>query len=331
MGYHEAARRLRRPLDPDGGVGELVRMATLAANSHNSQPWRFRRLSDGLLVTPDPERRSPAADPDDHHLFVSLGCAVENAVRAGPALGFEVGPEVVEEGVRLHLAPCARTTTNAAAAILKRQCTRGPYARRALAPGTLDALVRTADCGAVVLRLFEGPVGVGAVRAVIVDAVRAQMADAAFRDELFAWIRWTDREALACRDGLSARVLGLLGLPRSLLSAVRTLVLDPDRAARRVSFELDATAAVAVLAGPEASVASWIETGRVFQRLALAATVHDVRHALVNQPLEVASLRPTLAAAAGLGSRRPDLVVRLGEGALRPYSLRRPPAAVLGP
>lgn len=75
---------------------ELVRYATLAANSHNTQPWRFR-LSDGsILVLPDPGRRLPAVDPDDHHVFASLGCAIENINSSGPRVrasrGFELRP-----------------------------------------------------------------------------------------------------------------------------------------------------------------------------------------------------------------------------------------------
>jgi len=45
-------------------------------SSHNTQCWKFS--------APGPSRSCPtspalsAVDPDDHHLFVSLGCAAEN-------------------------------------------------------------------------------------------------------------------------------------------------------------------------------------------------------------------------------------------------------------
>ena len=54
-----------------------------------------------------------------------------------------------------------------------------------------------------------------------------------------------------------------------------------------------------------------------------------IRNAFLNQPVEVASVRPRLAQALGLGGRRPDLVVRFGRGPEMPRSLRRPVAAVL--
>lgn len=59
---------------------ELVRYATLAPSSHNTQCWKFALDDKGVTILPDVSRRCPAVDPDDHHLFVSLGCAAENLI-----------------------------------------------------------------------------------------------------------------------------------------------------------------------------------------------------------------------------------------------------------
>jgi hypothetical protein len=64
-------------------------------------------------------------------------------------------------------------------------------------------------------------------------------------------------------------------------------------------------------------------------RFALQATALGIRNAFVNQPIEVAALRPHFATAMGLGNERPDLIVRFGRGPLLPRSLRRPLEAVL--
>jgi hypothetical protein len=47
--------------------------------------------------------------------------------------------------------------------------------------------------------------------------------------------------------------------------------------------------------------AHWIEAGRCYERFALLATTLGIRNALVNQPVEVAAIRPLFAAALGLG------------------------------
>ncbi|MEO8133510.1 MAG: hypothetical protein ABI831_06015 [Betaproteobacteria bacterium] len=61
---------------------DLVRQAILAPSSHNTQCWRFQIAEKSISIAPDLKRRCPAVDPDDHHLFVSLGCATENMVHA---------------------------------------------------------------------------------------------------------------------------------------------------------------------------------------------------------------------------------------------------------
>ena len=66
---------------------ELVRYATPASSSHNTQCWKFKIEEDPISVLPDFLRRCPAVDSDDHHLFVSLGYATENLVQAALANG----------------------------------------------------------------------------------------------------------------------------------------------------------------------------------------------------------------------------------------------------
>lgn len=60
----------RDPATLDG----LVHYATLAANSHNAQGWRFRPTAEDVAILPDMTRTLPVADGDHHHLCASLGC-----------------------------------------------------------------------------------------------------------------------------------------------------------------------------------------------------------------------------------------------------------------
>jgi len=82
---------------------ELVRYATLAPSSHNTQCWKFRVGESAIAILPDLGRGCPVVDPDDHHLFVSLGCAAENLVQAAAAHGLDArvatgtAPEVAVE------------------------------------------------------------------------------------------------------------------------------------------------------------------------------------------------------------------------------------------
>jgi hypothetical protein len=89
------------------------------------------------------------------------------------------------------------------------------------------------------------------------------------------------------------------------------------------------SAGIAVFVSDLEDKSHWIEVGRAFQRFALQATAMDVRTAHLNQPVEVASIRPQFAKSIGIASGRPDLVIRFGRGPEMPRSLRRPIDAVL--
>ncbi len=296
--FDALAAALRRA--PDSGAApalrELVRCATLAPNSHNTQPWRFVAEGNGLRVLPDPARRTPVVDPDDHHLFASLGCAVETMVQATPALGLRAEPEAAADGgAVVHLAAAPVQPGAMAAAIARRRSTR---ARAAMAE-------------------------------LVLAGNSVQLRDAAFVAELASWIRFSHGEALARRDGLFAGSSGNPVLPaplgRRLFPRVFTLAAETDRMAR----QLAGSAGFAVFAAARDDPAHWLAAGRAAQRLCLVATALGLSTAWVNQPVEVPALRPVLAAWLGLGGRRPDLVLRFGRGPVLPPSLRRPVEEVL--
>ena len=90
-----------------------------------------------------------------------------------------------------------------------------------------------------------------------------------------------------------------------------------------------AAAGVAVFVSQRSDKDHWVRAGRACQRFALQATALGIKVAFVNQPVEVASLRPELANLVGMPGRRPDLVMRFGFGPTLPFSARRPVAAVL--
>jgi hypothetical protein len=98
---------------------------------------------------------------------------------------------------------------------------------------------------------------------------------------------------------------------------------------RKDSRNIMSTSAIAVIYSEKNDTRHWFEAGRVYERLALQAAALDLRTAFINQPVEVAELRPLFAEALSLGAQRPDLLVRIGRGPLAPKSLRRPIDAVV--
>jgi hypothetical protein len=93
--------------------------------------------------------------------------------------------------------------------------------------------------------------------------------------------------------------------------------------------QLRSSAGVAVFLAAHADRDGWTRVGQACQCFALQATALGLKHAFLNQPVEVAYLRPDLASLAGMPGKRSDVVMRFGFGPTLPMSPRRPVANVI--
>ncbi len=329
--WHAALETQRAAPGPaESPLRGLVRHGALAANSHNTQPWRFRLAADGIAIEPDFARRTPAVDPDDHHLHASLGCAFENMIQAAPAYGLR-GEAVIGAGspaiLRLTQGPAAPGPLFGA--IARRQSTRAPFDGRALGNAELASLDAAGRGDGVAVVLVTDAARRERLTEMVVEGNAAQMRDAAFVAELMAWIRFSHAEALAHRDGLFAAASGNPVLPGPLGRALFPLVFTVAAETAKYLSHMRSSAGLAIFVAERNDPVGWLQAGRSAQRFCLQATALGVRTAWVNQPVEVPRLRADLAALLGVAPLRPNLVLRFGRGPELPPSLRRGPEAVL--
>lgn len=67
----------------------FVECAIKAPSGHNTQPWKFENIENGIIIHPDFSRALPIVDSDNHALYISLGCALENIIIAASTRGLE--------------------------------------------------------------------------------------------------------------------------------------------------------------------------------------------------------------------------------------------------
>jgi hypothetical protein len=310
----------------------LVRYATLAASSHNTQCWKFRLEDQAIVILPDLSRRCPVVDPDDHHLYVSLGCAAENLIQAAQAQGLSAKCTFDASGdgaLRIALEPAPAIVTPLFEAIPYRQCTRAEYDGKPLSPEEIQLLETAGTGNGVRVKMLTTRSAIETVLDYVVQGNTAQMNNPAFMRELKSWIRFNDQEAAITGDGLSGRTTGNPSIPRWLGNLFAKLLFRAKPENDKNIRYIRSSAGIAVFVSDVDDKAHWVEAGRCYERFALQATALGVRNAFVNQPVEEASLRPAFAKALGLGASRPDLVVRFGRGEEMPTSLRRSLEAVI--
>ncbi len=326
--YEAYSAQLRAALTPD--IADVIRYAVLAANSHNTQPWRFRVTGEAIDILPDFARRTPVVDPDDHHLFVSLGCAATNLAIAASASGRPGEITVLPDtsGVRYAFASGQPRPEPLLAAIAKRQSTRADYDGRAVSAADLAKLETAGAEPGINFVIVTAREEMARIGELVIAGNSAQMADTAFMRELEQWVRFNPRSAMAMGDGLFSAASGNPSLPTALGRIAFDHVINAASENDRYARQIASSAGLAIFIGDEATSAHWIKVGQACQRFALEATRLGLKLAYINQPVEVASLRPELARLIGT-TKRPDIVLRFGYGPTLPYAPRRPVAQVL--
>jgi hypothetical protein len=312
----------------------LIGYAILAPSGHNTQPWLFRLGDDHVDLLADRTRALPVVDPDDRALVISCGAALGTLEIAMRRFGHDPQVNVLIGGAEPDL--LARVAFGGAwrpdkqdlalcRAITERRTTRLAYEDRPLDEALLQALDRAAAAPEVEFHAITQQGRKSRIARLVAEGDQAQFADPRFRRELAAWVH---SRRSASRDGMSGANFGM----PDLLSGVGAMVIRTFNLGDGVAAKDEAIAsfspALGVLATERDMPADWLAVGRALSRVMLTIAASGATAAYLNQPIEVAALRPRLRDEAGVAGV-PQLLFRIGYGPRIAPSVRRPVSAVL--
>lgn len=285
----------------------VVRSATRAPSSHNTQPWHFE-FSDGVLsLFADPLRSLPANDPFDRELTISCGAALLNLRVALSVPGFSAGIDLLPEGRRSDLLATVRIEPGPGAVdpglaemIEKRRTTRGPFTGANLERDLLDRMAYAAEAEGCWLEFLDDSQR-EAVSELIAEGDQRQFSDPTWRHELASWLH-----PRRSGDGLA-----LSGFSRPVAKLVVS-AFDLGKSTGRKDAELAEEAPCLAVLGTDLDLdEDWLQAGQALQLMLLVAARDGVQAGYLNQPCQVADLRPRLRSL--LRHRgSPQVVVRLG-------------------
>jgi nitroreductase len=316
---------------------KLVTFGGMAPSGHNTQPWTFMCGKNSLQIHPDFSRSLPVVDPDNHALYISLGCAAENAILAAKGEGLcpELSLEQDAAGItfiNLRLAEADPVRYDPLLEFVEsRQVTRSAYRDQAVPDRELEELVDASRMEGVEVRSLTSPEEMRALEPLILEGSDLQFENKAFVGELVSWIRFSKAEARKKQDGIWHASMGMPATGRLLGELIMKRFVSAKSEAKRWKGILRASAGLAAFIAEEDDIAHWVNVGRAFQRFGLSATRLGIQHAHVNMPCEEPAVRKKLALALGLSRGHPLLLVRFGYCEPMPYSFRRPAAAILRP
>jgi hypothetical protein len=193
-------------------------------------------------------------------------------------------------------------------AIPERRTNRQAFEDRALPARVPERLVADAHDEGIALHLVTGD-DRDAIAALVGEGDRIQMADAAFRRELAAWVHPNGSDA---RDGTRGYGFGFGDLmSHAGPLVIRTFDLGRGQAAKDRKLAEGSPLLAVFLSGSD-DPAAWLASGQALQRVLLRARAMGVFSSFLNQPIEVPELRPVLAEAIGRRGEHPQLLVRFG-------------------
>lgn len=308
---------------------ELISYATLAPSGHNTQPWRFSIEANTIRIFPDLTRRLPVVDPDDHALYISLGCALENLILAANNIGYDTEisyfpasqPQEclvvqIKEGFKAKNDRLFR-------AIQKRQSTRSSFDGRPIPQEHLRMLEDASSQEGIVLKLIIQPKDIEPIIQFVKEGNHAQFNDKAFVQELVSWIRFSKKEVEQHQDGLASNAMGSPSVPRWLGKIFFSLAASPEKQASICEKTIRSSSALMIFIAQANNKTTWVKVGQSFERVALTATSLNIRMAHLNMPCEVVSVRAKLAEHLRLPDTHPLLLLRIGYAEPMPRSPRR--------
>lgn len=293
---------------PGDATLALVNAAILAANAHNTQPWLFRVSPDRIDLFADPTRTIGAMDPLLRERDLSLGCALENLVLAGPAHGLATTVALLPEAsdpthiARVNLGTTATAASPLYAAIANRHTDRNAYdTSRTVTLAQLDALGALADTPDVGLVWFARDAEKAAFGELTLRATEAIIADPQQSTDDYAWYRSSWDEIQTKKDGITIDPSGQSALIRALSKIVPVTQQQNNdgwlSGMRTIQVPTAAAFGAIVVRNPTDRIQR-LTAGRAWQRLHLSAT----NAGLAVQPLCQVPERIDREASAGLSA-----------------------------
>lgn len=312
-------------------INQLIYQATLAPSGHNTQPWKFSVDENIIRIYPDFQRSLPVVDPDNHALYISLGCALENLVISAKQDGLTRTVEYFPEDEREECIRVTLTEENTQKeqelfdAISVRQSNRSMYDVRKIPPADVEKLLKSNIYKTVSVKPFDTKNSEAEpIIELVKEASRIQFNDQEFVEELISWMRFTKRDVKNKKDGLTAKVMGFPYVPKWVGRLIIKTFAKPESEASKAEKQIRSSSHMMLFICKNNDKKSWVDIGRSFQRVVLTATSLGIAHAHLNMPCEVESMSRKLSKHLGLDhGERPILLIRLGYAEEIPRSPRR--------
>jgi hypothetical protein len=326
--------------------------ARRAPSAHNTQPWRFTQLENNrIAVSWLPERALPTSDPTQRDLYLSLGAAIESAIRgaasAHTALTFEpdASGHAPAGGESEHLlgylqpvqAEIEEIDLRLAKSLHTRHTARVPHLPQPVPTDALKSMQEEARQRGCTLSVLTERHAIRKLAKLARQATAEQFAEPTIQKELWHWLRLDSRNPAYRRDGLNAECMNLQGFTL----AVARFALLPERMnwlsriglhhllALDTEWTVQRSASLCLLTASSLARQDVVHTGRTLLRLWLMADSAGLTTHPISALIDCQSTTAPTLAVFGVQDAIPMAIFRLGATKPVPRSHRLPAEELL--
>ena len=299
----------------------LLRFAILAPSSHNSQPWKFTILDDALFLSPDQNRFLPISDPTNRHLYIALGCVIENFCIAADYYGLTsvlqyFPSEFSDATVKILLhspslsASSSKSDDHPIFSILKRRSNRNIYEDRIPQPEILEGFKKMAYEKSSICFVTDHAQKIAIAR-FLVDWREKEFDNKEFRREMARYKRNNFTRSYIGMPGFTMGFKNFASILAPL--AIRYFNVIRPIKMKEIRLLTDHTPVFGVITSPDNTEHSWLQVGRSLEKIWIEAEQQKLQLSINALPASVDELQRII----GI-SERPQIFFRLGYAAHTP-------------
>lgn len=273
----------------------ILYYASLAGSSHNTQPWLVDILSDTLLlVRADFSRKLNIVDPTARGLYISLGAFIENLTIAAESYGYEPKVFLTANTSKDNLvAEISLKPTGIKSGDLQkleeRTTLRTPFMRDTISGHHIQTLLGS-DNKSINFLAAHSEKGMY-IASKTFDAYTQQANSQDAKEELAAWIRFSNGDVKHNRDGLTTSGMGIKGFAGFMVSRMYSPTDSKkqsfvDTGVSKTKTQVENCGGWLVFTQPSNTPEDWINTGRLYQRTHLQCKDLMIGFHPMNQMIE---------------------------------------------
>jgi len=283
------------PLVQSDHLNTILYYASLAGNSHNTQPWMVELVdSSTIRIYADTARKLHIVDPDSRGLFISLGAFIENLYLAAGSLGYEARVNIKAKtkndlfAAEIKLVP-GRISGFQLSEIENRRTLRVPFKQIELKSQDIERLKGEFS---ETVHFFPAKSEQGRYISKQTLAAYIQQAnDEQAKQELAGWIRFSNKDVSQHRDGLTTSGMGINGFGGFMVrnfykpedSMKQSFI---DTGIEKTKNQVENCGGWIIITQNENTPENWIKTGRIYQRMSIQCRSMMIGYHPMNQMIE---------------------------------------------